>query len=196
MSTIDDATLLAYHCGALEPGDARDVEVALAADPALGLRLRDAANRLIEPPPTDPYRIPPPGLGMSGFGLQGTAGLVLAGDEAIRPGDRFRVTLHPDDAGRRRVVVLYRRRDAWEVVFPTRPEEAVTAEALPRDDDGARLLDLAARADRGRQRWAVALPSTDLAIDWAVPGDARWATLQDGIAGGTVPVASVEIEVR
>ncbi len=196
MTTLDDATLLAYHCGALEPGAQLDVEAALAHDPTLPLRLRELAGRLIEPPPTDPYRIPPPGMGLAGFGLQGTQGMVMSEGEVLRPGDRFRVELRPQTAAdATRVVVLYQR-DGWEVVFPTRPEEEVMVQALPVGEEGERLLDLAARGRAGRQRWAVALPPKDMPIDWAADDDVRWGDLRRGIALGTVPVASVEIQVR
>ena len=82
------------------------------------------------------------------------------------------------------------------VVFPTRPEEEVMVQALPVGEEGERLLDLAARGRAGRQRWAVALPPKDMPIDWAADDDVRWGDLRRGIALGTVPVASVEIQVR
>lgn len=193
--SLDDATLIAYHCGALEPGPALEVEHALRLDPLLAVRARALEQRLIEPPPTaDRFRIPPPGLGTSGFGLQGTAGLVMSSDDTLRPGDRFRVGLPAVVAADHRVVVLYRS-DNWQVVFPTRREEEVTLEVLPTDDEGRRVLDLSARSERGRQRWAVALPPIGMAIDWHAEETQRWAGLQEAIATGRVPVASVEVHV-
>ena len=63
------------------------------------------------------------------------------------------------------VVVLYRRAGQWEVVFPERAGEVLPVTELDTDAQGRRVLELAARPEPGVQRWAVLLPSLDLAID-------------------------------
>ena len=194
--TLDDPTLLAFHADALEPGDAADVRAALAADPSLAQRLAALAAALVPAAEPPAFSIPPPGLGFAGFGLQGTAGVVMSGDDSLAPGDRFRVTLDPHgQPDARRVVVLYRSAQ-WDVVFPTCPDEDVAVAVLPTDDQGRHVLDLAARPEPGRQRWAVALPERGTRIDWRAPVPERWANLRRGLRRGRVPVASVDVTVR
>ena len=193
-----DARLLAWLTGALEPGEALAVQEAVRAAPALQARLPILYALLQEPPqPPPPWRIPPPGLpgGRAGFQLQVIDAGMMHG--IIRPGDRFRVSLPLlPDAAQRTVVVLCLEADSWQVLFPSAPEESVSAAILPVDEAGQPFLDLRSRDRSGEQRWAVALPLlADGADRWQRPPADRWTDLQEAIVEGTVPVASVQIQV-
>jgi hypothetical protein len=118
-------------------------------------------------------------------------------DGALRPGERFALTLGAvADPDTRMVVVL--RRDAsgpWTVVFPEDPEDVIPLSALPADATGARRLDVVAAPTPGTQRWAVALPLIEPGPDWSVGSAERWAGLRGALGRGEVPAASVVVEV-
>lgn len=204
MSTPSDVRLLAWLAGALEPGDALVVQEAVSADPALAARAAQLRSRLDPPAAAAPrraaarsWRVPPPRVagGRAGLSIRRAPTATMSTEpESVRAGERFRLRIAPiDRPDDRLLVVLYRGGADWEVVFPAAPEEAVDLSVLPAEPDGARNLDLVARADP-QQRWAVALPlRADAAPDWAAAPDARWAALQDALRSGAAPIASATV---
>jgi hypothetical protein len=191
---LDDATLHAWLSGALEPPQALVVEEILRQTPEIQRRI-EQLEQAASPPRPDPWRIPPPGIpgGRMGFGLSTAQAAVFGG--ALRPGDRFELRIESvvEQAADQLVLVLRRLAGAWQVVFPTDADGTLTAADLP-EKDGARVLDVSAGPEAGRQRWAIALAPRD-AVDWAAEGAERFAAVITGVAGGDVPVASVEVAV-
>lgn len=192
--SLTDATLHAWMAGALEPPDALRVEEALRQDPALLSRVSVLRAELIEAP-TDPWRIPPPGVPGGRVGLQLRPHQVAVFGGGLRPGDRFELRIPALlDADTRRVVVLRQHADGWQVLFPTTPEERVALAELPLAD-GEHVLEVSAGPQAGTQRWAVALPPLSTAIDWAADELTRWRDTLKAIAAGEVPCASAEVLV-
>lgn len=198
MTPQSDVRLLAWLAGALEPGDALVVQEAVAAEPALAARAAQLRARL-DPPAAAPrrWRVPPPRVagGRAGLSIRRAPTATMSTEpESVRAGERFRLRIAPlDRPADRLLVVLYRGAADWEVVFPATPEEAVALSVLPAKPDGARYLDLVARAEP-QQRWAVALPlRADAAPDWAAPPAARWAALQETLRAGATPIASAAL---
>lgn len=186
--TIDDALLLAWRAGALEPTQSLEVEEYLKVAPEAWARLL----MLPEPEaPTERWRIPPPGVrgGRARFGLELQRAAVFGG--RMRVGDRFRLAL--DNAGAERFVVVLRRllSGSWEVVHPRPPASPTRLGELPLEG-GRRMLDLVAR-DSGEQDWAVVLPET-LPEHEAANG-ADWQDVLDAVARGDLPVASARLKV-
>lgn len=186
--------LVFYLAGLLDPAESARLEERLARDPELHAALVSLSGRwnpdveVVVPQ----WRIPPPGLGV------GAAAEVPAvfSEQTLRPGDRFSVRIDAlADADRRRVVVLRKAEGGWDVVFPAAERSAITLQDLAKDAEGCFQLDLTAQEPAGRQRWAVALPQTGQPVDWSLPHQERWQWLQDAVAGGEVPVASVDIRV-
>lgn len=180
-----------WAAGALEPGEEALVAHALAGDPALAAQAEQIGAAL-DRDEARTWWLPPPAS--AGLGALRVAAGVLAG-ESLRPGDRFTLRIPPlPDPGRRQVVVLQRGAGDWQVVFPRAPQEAVTLECLEPSPDGGWRLDLAARPETGRQRWAVALPLPDEACpDWSAPEP--WSVLSSAIRRGAVAASSVDVEV-
>lgn len=189
---LTDAQLLAWLSGALEPGRARQVARLVEATPTLRDRARRLAEGLELANPTSPWRIPPPGVrgGREPLQARPEAADVL-GDDRVRPGDRFQVHLGPVTRPAERCLVVLYHRDGWQVVFPTSAEDLVSPEVLDREPDGSWVLDLAARDERGPQRWAVALPLRGLLSEDLMD----WTRVMAGVTAGDVPVASVEVDV-
>ena len=191
MPPLSDRLLLAWLAGALDPGRASEVAEDVAADPMLQARVAALGAQLADPPAAPSFRLPPPTR--PSFGMRRQLAIAM-GDTTLRPGDRFRLALDPPDDAERIVVVLRRVTSDWSVVFPTDPDEVLPVGALP-TEDGSPILDLV--VDRpGRQRWAVALPAASVAIDWTAPEATRWQALSAGIADGSIPVTSIELEVE
>lgn len=192
---VTDTQLYAWLAQALEPQATLTVEEALAGDPQVRARLQ--LLTLTPPGPTDPWRIPPPGVlgGRARLGVQSAGAAVF--DDGLRPGDRFDVRIAPcPDAADRALIVLRQAHSKWEVVFPTTPDELSPLSALPADSEGERVLSVTAAGEPGTQRWAVALPFLAIEIDWAASGTDRWSSLMEGLGTGEVPVASAEVLVR
>ncbi len=200
MSLPGDTTLYRYLAGALEPGEVASVEAALSRTPSLRSRLSTFARQIEEQPtPSSTWRIPPPNVQPTGGGMWAlhVGGAVLGGEDVLRPGDRFRVHVSPpEDVDDRDVVVLRRVNSKWKVVFPLALEERLPAAELRRSGTDHLVIDLAAARDAGAQRWAVALPKRDVAVEWADETAARWDALVKAVADGSVPVASVQIDVQ
>jgi len=193
MYHVSDAELLALVVGALEPSRALELEEVLAAEPALRLRKATLASSMaLGEAPRHGWRIPAPGVGMK-LRLSASAAPVMGGE--LRPGDRFRVRVDRTEEPSRRIRVLFRKGEDWEVVYPSAPEEELAVAELPVDADGKRHIDLVAQPPAGHQRWAVALADAGDGVDWDAPETERWAALQSGIAAGSVPGAAVEVEV-
>ena len=194
MNHVSDPDLHAYVAGALEPPRALEVTEAVAADPQLGLRL-EAVQAALAQGPADrgEWRIPPPGVGLR-LMLSASAAPVMG--DTIRPGDRFRVRVDRTDDPKRRIRVLFRAGQRWQVMFPAGPDEELTVAELPTDESGKRHLDLVAQPPLGAQRWAVALCDPSETVDWSAAEGPRWAALRVGITAGQVPVAAVEVEVE
>ena len=186
--------LVFYLAGLLDPPQALRFEERLANDPALQGALSALAGRWS--PDVEvfvpPWRVPPPGLGVGA-----AAGVpAMFSEQTLRPGDRFSMRIDPiPDARVRRVIVLRKVDSGWDVVYPAAAEQALTLTDLKQDTDGCFQLDLTVQSPPGRQRWAVALPETAKSVDWSLPADSRWRWLRDAVAGGEVPIASVDIEV-
>ena len=191
--SLTDAILHAWLAGALEPPRALEVEEAMRREPGIAERL--ARLRALQTEPrADPWRIPPPGIagGRAGIRANVEHAAVLGG--ALRAGDRFELVMDDlPDAAARWVVVLRRETAGWRVVFPTEPEDQMPLAALPLDD-GVRRLALTASA-APRQRWAVALPAASVSIDWTLGEAARWEPVIAGVQDGSIPTASVELEL-
>jgi len=191
---LTDPTLLAWIADALEPGPASIVAESVSQDPTLQARVAMLQARVQEPVATPSlWRIPPPGI-PSGrdqrFQIHAQTAAVM-GEQELRPGDRF--AMHIDNPGPPpRSVVVLRKLEDWTVVFPVDPEDLIGLSDLPDEDEGRRL-DLFAGPEAGAQRWAVALPAADQEIDF--DADNPWDGIIEGIADGSVPVTSVEIEV-
>ena len=118
------------------------------------------------------------------FGGHAVARLV-ARDAIAEPLD-LTDELVPDDQPRQ-VVVMRRSEGDWEVRFPQDPADRLPLSDLPLAGD-RRVLDLVAEAP-GRERWAVALPPMDWAVD---DHDA----LKRGIERGEIPVQTIDVEVE
>ncbi|MCB9760267.1 MAG: hypothetical protein H6739_10565 [Alphaproteobacteria bacterium] len=190
-----DRNLVFYRAGLLDPAQTIEFEEQLAASPELRERLEalDARWTPEVDVETPNWRIPPPGLGVGA-----SAGLPeVFSESTLRPGDRFQIRIDPlPTPERRQIVILRRQTRSWEVVYPTRPDQAATLKDLSRDEDGSYRLDLSAQTPGGRQRWAVALPWVDSLVDWSRSEAERWDRLQEAVSTGQIPVASVEIDVE
>lgn len=194
MALPGDDLLYLYLADALDPGDRRALELRLGRDPGLRARLRalqvDDDPALVEGGPTPTFRIPPPG-----FGLHVEAGQPrLMGPSRLRVGDRFQIRLEPRSRPEQDgVVVLRDLGRGWEVLLPTRPEQAVALARLPIEADGRHRIDLIAGPPAGWQRWAVAL--LPIAREPQAEPAPPWERLHCGLAAGEVPVGVVEIEL-
>ena len=185
----EDAAFL-YANDLLDPEDALEFEQRHG---------RAAAAREVTPLPASPWRIPPPRMG---FDLQAGRRAAFAERSTaeddrlqVRIGDSFQLICPSIEAPEHRLVVLLRRIEGedWTVQSPARPAQLIHLSQLPREPDGTWRLDLRATGPAGLQRWALALPSDDLPIDWLAPPEQRWAALQRGIASASVPTAALEI---
>lgn len=186
--------LVFYLAGLLDPAQALRFEERLAADPSLqaalvGLSGRWSPDVEVSVPQ---WRVPPPGLGV---GAMAEVPAVFS-EQTLRPGDRFSMRIDAlPDAGLRRVVVLRKIDSGWDIVYPSAAGQTLTLTDLKQDTEGCFQLDLTVQSPPGRQRWAVALPEVAAKVDWSLPEDRRWRWLRDAVAGGGVPIASVDIEV-
>lgn len=188
---MTDSELIALISGALEPSRAREIEEELGPTEKQRIALLTARLQASADPPRSRWLIPPPGTsaGRRPFSLMALPA-ALMGDNKVVAGDRIEVRLgdikNPDQ---HRIVVLFREDDDWELVFPTKTIDALTVADLP-EANGWRRLDLVARSKPGTQRWAIALPPTDMTVD-----PQHLEELERGIATGEVPITSVEFEV-
>ena len=189
LPTTSDTDLLAYLAGGLNPRRVLEVEEEMVAWPVLKERLATLQVEFQAVAPQSGWRIPPPAARFSQvfFPVKVTAADVF-GDESIRPDDRFQARICGEQPGERFVVVLYRARSGWTVVFPEVAVDATRLDEFPQDDD-CYVVDLVARGDIGRQRWAIALPES-------LPADLDWTALQGDVMEGRVPVVSLDIEVQ
>lgn len=180
----DQATLLLFEAGALDPGQAALVAAWLARYP--GDRATLSELDLVD----SGWRLPPPGLGL---GLAAGMPPVMS-PPRLRPGDRHQLLLAARPDAAERLVVLLRRGDGgWQVDAPGTIAECLTLDRFPTEADGRHRIELVARGPAGRQRLAVALPRADQPLDWAAALDRRWAALLAGLANGSVPVGTVEL---
>ena len=198
---VSDRLLLAYLTGALEPSRRQELSEHIDADTDLQRRLRQLSERLGGQPPAR-WRIPPPAIRgvpwMMAARVERSRHAVLGAEEApeLVPGQPFQLRLpQVESPSSWRVVVLYRQSGDWEVVFPTWPDDDMTLADLPMESNGELRLDLIARPEAGRQRWAMALLPLAFSIDWDAPEDRRWAPLQDELARGEIQLAVIEVEV-
>ncbi len=202
-ATITDRHLLAYLTGALEPGRRLEIREEIGADPALQFRLTTLSGRLAESGPRPSlWRIPPPDTSGVPWMLPGRVEIgrhAILGEEntpGLSPGQPFQLRIDPvSNPWAWRVIVLYRRDGAWEVVFTTWPDEELTLMDLPQEANGELRLDLIARPEPGPQRWALALAPTDLEVDWQASEDQRWTELQLRIVRGQIRLMVVEVDV-
>lgn len=175
-----DRLLLGQVLDALEPGEARRA-ARLAADPAHAARLAELRALAVPPtaiPPT--WRLPPPR-----FGLGMTASAAAVFGRACRAGDLVDVRVSLPDDRDRVVIVLWRVGDLW-----TQPSGApVPTSAFGRDGD-ALLLHVVAPDPAGPHRFAVALP-----LAATLAGSGAVHALRTGIADGTVPVGTWDLDV-
>ncbi|MEQ1505169.1 MAG: hypothetical protein ABMB14_23250, partial [Myxococcota bacterium] len=127
--------------------------------------------------------------------IRGTVAPVAVMDAgAARPGW---VVIHLDVGPDQRsaiVVVLERRGAAWDVLFPTAPDEVRTAEALA-PDGGPVRLDLALPPGEPR-RVAVVLVPADWDLAWDAAEDERWARAREAVGNGDLQVVSFDVEDR
>lgn len=187
-STLSDSLLHAYLAKALDPARTLEVDEEMQADPELAVRLSLLAGALRTPErPIPTWRVPPPGVTAWQLGLGSTP---VLGEDQIRPGDRFRLVLDPAVGSERQVVLLFREKADWSVVYPQEPDDEVTLGELPRAGENI-ALDVVARGQAGLQRWAVALPNRRANWDAAD----RWGWLREAIASGEVPIMSMDVDV-
>jgi hypothetical protein len=181
----------AYVSGGLDPGRARDVEDAVAADPVLQAELLLARAELSMPISDEPvWRIPPPGIASGRRPVHVEVGAAAVMGEALRPGDRFEVAISEAAQADSVVVVLRRSAGTWSVVYPEVEDEPVAVEALP-VRDGRPTLELVAGSEEGEQRWAVAFVPTPVE-DWRAEG---WRRLREALESGEVPVVALAVVV-
>lgn len=190
---MNERRLLAWIAEALEPGEAEDVAAALRADPALAARAEELRRRVADLREERGWSLPPPGVaaGRRPFAMRLEASAFA--EPAVRPGEAFRLRLEDPGPPARLVVVLIQAEAGWEVLAPGSPEELVRLDELEPAGEGAWDLDLIAPELQGPQRWAVALPSADIPIDWSRQGEARWAALIEAIQDGTAPVSVLRL---
>lgn len=190
------AELAAWLEDALDPDRAAEIAQMVAARPALAARVRALRARLqptIEPGERT-WCLPFPGLRLPGAPRATLWEAAVMG--SIGPGARFEVCIEdPEDAAQTRLVVLTRRGDDWEVIFPEEPEDDVPVSVLPLAADGRRI-GLVAGLTLGEQRWALVYVARSLHIDWSAPPEQRWAPLRAALAEGAATAVVVEREVR
>jgi len=194
---VSDSELSAYMDGLLEPHRALEVSELVDALPSLQRRLaglrRPLSTRRARP---RRWYLPPPGLAVGRRPVQGQVRTGVFG-ETLRPGDAFEVALtgvvEPE---RKRVRVLLWLDGDWQVVFPSRPEEELTADRLEQGADGERIVELVADQAPPVQRWAVVLDPTDAAVDWSAGNDERWQHLLEAVETGEASVSVVEVVLQ
>ena len=192
MNTITDSELIALLGGALEPDQALDVRSLVNASPALQARLAHlgAARAAAMAPPPPAWWVPPAGLSVGG--LRARQPWADVAGEAIRAGDRFVVDLEAEGDPASLRVVLMLDVEGWQVLLPAAPEESLRLADLPEGSSGRRL-ELTAPSAPPVQRWAVVLMPEEMAVDWSLEPEARWAPLREAVARGEVGCASFEV---
>jgi hypothetical protein len=191
LRTLNDSELIALISGALEPSRALELKEELGPGERQRIALLTARLQRGAEPPRSRWLIPPPGTtaGREPFLLMASPA-ALMGDNKVAAGDRIEIRLGDiKNPEKHRIVVLFRDEYDWQLVFPTKTLDSLTVADLP-ETDGWRRLDLVARPEPGTQRWAIALPPTDMTVDAQ-----HLKELERGIANGNVPITSVEFEV-
>jgi len=205
VNRVSDRDLLSYALQSLDPGRQARVHRELQAFPALQQRLEQIRAQLHQIDAPTPGHTPPgwafpPARAWHDprLGAQLAHGAVFGDLPTLAPGARFTVHLHVAtdiDPAQMQVVVM-RKATQWAVVWPRVPVEVLPLTRLPEDASGQRRLELSAGPDPGTQRWAVALVSTGIPVDWNTPADStRWAAVREAMQAGEVPVLLVDVEV-
>lgn len=181
----------------LDPDAELELMERLEADPDLQLQ-----RALIAPTPapdmTPPrWRIPPPGTGWQLGAARLQAPMVMNHRRDVTVGRRFQLQISAVPRPEARQVVILRRLPGsdWEVISPQRPGQQVPLDRLTQADGGWEL-NLMATGPAGPQRWAIALPDTDMDVDWDASPEVRWAPLRDALSRGQVPAATAHITVQ
>lgn len=192
--------LILFADGLLDPDAELELMERLEADPDLRAR-RAAIDPTPDPTPqraASRWQMPPPGLSWKAGRLEPRPLMVMNRHRVLTAGRRFQLCLSGvPDPEQRHVVVLRRLPgEDWAVISPTHPGQQVPLTRLQQADDGAWEINLMASGPPGLQRWTIALPRTDLPIDWPQPPDTRWAALRAAIARGDVPTATTQITVH
>lgn len=192
--TIPDRDLLRYLAGAAEPSRALEVEEQLSRDPALQQRLAVLSAELQAAAAPPRWFIPPPALaaGPRAFAVSVAPVAVMSSGD-LRPGERFAMRFDDPDDQPRLLVVLHREEGRWQVLFPQSATDVLHTSELPTDDNGQRVLELAAGAEPGDQRWAVALPTPLHGPNWAA--EDPWVGMRDAMGRGEVPVRAAAVRV-
>lgn len=164
MPYISDHWLARYLAGALDPGDAQDMQALLAVD--AGLRQRAAALDAAAPGlPTPWWHLPSSNLAASSVAVATMSASASAS-----------LTFEPPEGTDAYVVVLLEQADAWVVTAPNRAEEVLRVGELPREPDGRVSVDVAAN------QFALLLVPPDAAPDWSA--EEPWATAVAAVAAG------------
>lgn len=198
MSRPSRAELAAWMADALDPDRAEDIARAVAVSPALQAELAEIRARLAEDRalPEPGWLLPPPGLRLPGAPTFSGRPLDLLGGP-LRPGSRFEIELDlPAEPWEARLVVLTRRDEDWEVVFPVEEEDDVPAARLL-DRAGRLRVSLTAGEAPGRQRWALAFVPLEVTIAWERAAPERWRGVRETLeARGGAVVIEREVVIR
>ncbi len=192
-----DELLWDYATGSLEPGETLRVGEAVAGSPALQRRLL-TIRAALQAPRARPWFLPALGpLGPAAPTLALGRPHVFGDARPLGSGELFRIEVRVDDADRvpRRLLLLRRGAQGWAVVFPVTADEDVAVADIPTQPDGSRHVLARAGSEPGPQRWAVALPSAEISIDWEADVEERWTWLREDLARGLIPCTTVVVEV-
>ena len=200
MDTVTELDLLALVIDALDPSRRRGLLEAASRDPALNNRLIEARASVAGWRDWDSldenWRLPPPRARWSSLWATVAPTPVMGRGDELSPGDLFEVRIGGvADLDARWLVVLLRLGENWHVVSPTVPDELIRLDQLPRMGDTA-VLELSAADHRGVQRWAIAMPTLDMQVDWTRPEPERWSELQEAVLRREIPSLSVDVVVR
>ena len=194
---LSDRDLYAYAARGLDPGDARTIEAAVAADPAAQGRLAFIEQRVSRLAASDArWRLPVLSIAgrMPPLAARAVSDLHM-GEDGVHVGDRVVLRIAPPpDVARVRPLLLRECDGVSEVVYPMAPEEWMSLDQWPLEE-GEYEIELVVDGPEGDQRYLVALVDLALEIDWTAPAETRWQAVRERIEEGTLAACAVVVHV-
>lgn len=196
MRALSDRELLAHIAQALDAGESRAVEAALAVDPMarrrhdlLAARVNALTTRrdtVVLPRVHLPGRVTAPAVAYANAAMA---------DGGVHPGDRVILRVVPEgSAAEVRPVILDEHGGRAGVLYPLTAEEWVPLAVFPEAAGGGHEVDIVP-SDPGEHRYVIVLVQEGTPVDWSLPETARWTSLRDAVEDGTVPAAAMTVNV-